>query len=406
MKAIKIKNIINSMMMFVLIVMTSCSDEIQINDTEEKAIPRLDGVPTVMNVSIDDGESVTRAEDYEWPEGATMEIWNYQPYVGITIVYNKETGWTAYNLGSENLNEFDCTVLYCESWTYDDYLSNKYFYQENTPSDVPFYCNHSQYYQSYDYGKYDKGFHNKATCLYKDGVLYLNAILGPFTRRYRFVTDYTPPTVKFNHAERQFFTRKKDGDCATSVLSFQKESDGKYYSNYIYSGKIPELRIDGYVYKFIGKQNYAPNASGCVTLPTLNKTTSTWKCEKYFEIIDETEQVVTLNKDSENKYYLLYAHKVGNNPKESDNSIASQICLKIEMDYSYSDYYKRSFSLTVYNSRNGYWNYKNSDNFIEQGYGLFHACPEYNITCFYPVIYNYDNVDVDITIQKIKYSNF
>lgn len=406
MKTMNINDIINSMMMLVLIVMTSCSDEIQINETEEKAIPRLNGVPTVMNVNIDDGESVTRAEDYEWPEGATMVICKDNSTLKITIVYNKETGWTAYGLGTDEMEEFECYVLYCECWTYEDYLQNPYFYLENTPSSVPFYCNHSQYYQSYDYGKYEKGFNNKATCSYKDGVLYLNAILGPFTRRYRFITDTLPPTVEYNHAERQFFMRHKDGGSVTSVLTFQKESDGIYYSNYIYSRMIPELRINGYVYKFIGKQNYAPNASGCVTLPTLNETTSNWICEKYFEIIDETEQVVTLNKDSENKYYLLYAHKVGDNPKESENSIASQICLNVEMDYSYSDYDKSSFSLTVYNSRNGYWNYRNSDNFIKQGYGLFHACPEYDITCFYPVIYNYDNVDIDIAIQKIKYSNF
>ena len=335
-----IKKLASYIILLALSLFASCLNESLIDNVPSTEKSIREGVPMVLNLSIENGSSITtRSTDYKWEDGATLLIsggiiFTEKGYY-LYAVYKEDTGWRVYNLNG-NEAEGQCDVYYSESLTYETVKAG--IFDSGAYGGV---------YAStwYDRDRYAWIKEEESTCSYKDGIFYLNTTLVPLYGRVRFVAD-SPITAEYNHARVNLFPSEINvvnvSAAATDYLTFHKESDGKYYSNYIYSDAIPEIHIGDYVYKYRGNTLLERGASGCISLPTVPYTTATWTCEKYFEIVLDTEKTIELNGDG-NGYFQQYTQlsskntgneDTGGNEGRGNNIIRSSIGLNVEMEFT------------------------------------------------------------------------
>lgn len=425
-KIINFKNFTTCIVIFIVMIITSCSDVLQMTETVTTEMRLQDGVPMVMNVRIDACDSSTRAEEYEWPDGSILIIRQHiPPAFMVYAVYSKETGWTVYGLNE--LGEFpevECGVYYYESLSYDeikkvDWSSIEFLGDiNNTLSSKAT----EVAYRSLWYDEQGER-QNNSTCAYKDGIFYLTSILKPTYGRVRFISD-NPITVEYNHACYGFiFEDNSSVNAATSDhLIFHKENDGKYYSDYIYSIAVPELKIGEYVYKHRGNCVIRPGTSVCITLPKFTETTSNWICEKYFEIVYSDEKNITLGFRN---YYQQITQTISSNTGNEEyggrNTINSDVGLSIEISFkinSNDSYFYQKLNKEIYysnlpikepslNSREQkfYEGEGRSKEIIGQSQLLkIHNCHTDTSNSFCPYLSSYK--DINITLYYTKISNF
>lgn len=342
------KKLASYIILLALSLFVSCSNESLIDNVPSTENSIREGVPMVLNLSIENGGSTTtRSTDYKWEDGATLAINPKEDLVEkgyfLYAVYKADIGWMVYNLNG-NEAEGQCDVYYSESWTYETVQTWAYEFAQTGRGNTAAYSGiYASRWYDRDWGNYIK---EESTCSYKDGIFYLNTTLVPLYGRVRFVAD-SPITAEYNHARVEVI-EPSDGDwisafaAATDNLAFHKESDGKYYSNYIYSDAIPEIRIGDYVYKYRGNTLLERGTSGCISLPTVPYTTANWTCEKYFEIVLDTEKTIELNGDGI-RYFQLYTQLSSKNTGGEDaegskgrgnNIIHSSIGLNVEIDFT------------------------------------------------------------------------
>lgn len=414
----------------ILLSLYSCSDETMIDDvfTEEEN-KRDEGVPMVLNLNFEDEKGKTRASDYQWKDGATLLLYPIDSYdlkgndgTYIYAVYHESTGWIAYNLSGKETSGNRIEVIFSESWTYDSIKSDEY----SSSSSGGSYRNNW-----YDYDDLE-WYYTPTSYSYEDGIFYLSTRLKPIYGRVRFVSEL-PMVVEYNHALNNC-KNYPDADngkdaAAISTLEFHQETDGKYYSNYIYANAIPELKIGDYVYKYRGNTILQEGVSGCITLPVTSETTNTWICEKYFEI-NYDSQTIECNGD-EFSYYQLYAKEfsercgdtdpngnIGNGP----NLIHSLIGLNVELDFTVNSSLTDNFHIGMYikSKMDGYLGeYYSGEAYFplrSPNVGLrrlirIHNCYTELDNWFCPYLYIGNSIIesacvANVTLHKIKFSNF
>ena len=313
---------------------TSCISELE---QEKDGSAVLDGVPMALDVEFEDDDALTKSDAFAWPDGATLYI--KEPigsvigtHYTIYAVYKENIGWTAYNLNGKE-GDSECDVYYSESWNYvgnDDYLS-----QLQATGGA--------------YG-------GKATCSYRNGTFYLKTILSPLYGRIRFSSDLLVD-AEYKHSGNFIRGSSCKNVSSTDYLSFHEEN-GRYYSDYIYTNVIPEIRIGDYVYMYRGNRLIQPGESGCISLPTINETTSNWLCEKYLEVT-YTNKSVSLNTDDYDSIcYQLYAQQKdhdsgsGGDFEKYDygagpNIFPSSIGLNMELDFTVTSYNHVGYGSTL-----------------------------------------------------------
>jgi hypothetical protein len=357
----------------------------------------------VLDVTINDynGGMNSRAAYDAWPDGATLII---HPKYGsskllksgcnnIFAVYYSEIGWVAYNLNN-NLNSADetiwgtddTTIRYLDTYKCDDYGEDI----ESVAATCALYG--GDIYDSYTY-------------YISKGVFYLSsAYLMPKLGRVRFKGN-SSADVLYNHAKYNiddagdnynYYIDKLEYSASHGVLSFAKDADGEYYSNYLYADVIPDLRIGDYVYRYKGSLRLTSGKSGVIDLPTEDNYSTNWIREPYFEETKNIEE--TLN--TYYKYYHIYAQKYSNTIEEDSNAIDSQVGINIEVKYTPKSG-KSGINLKLY-SEHGYegFGYNTSPD-IES----CHCCGS-NRTKFYPIIYLNSSTNLGAIVHSIKISNF
>jgi hypothetical protein len=391
-----------------LCLITSCTDEEIIQDEQTSTSTDSDyGVPMVLDVTINDYDGVTSSRatsDNAWPDGATLRI---RPYSSMSTlpkflksgctcifaVYYTELGWVAYNLDN-NVNSDNealygyssAEVCYLDTYRYSpgEYAAGEY--DPSAPATCKLYGNDI----------------DKTDYYYYKGVFHLTATLEPKIGRVRF-KGASQIDVLYNHARyyissSSYAKDRKYGD-SYGVLSFTKDADGEYYSNYIYARYIPDLRIGDYVYRYKGSLWLTSGKSGVIDLPTEDNYSTNWIREPYFEETKSIEETLTAS----DYYYHIYAQEYSGNIREDSNAIESQVGLNIEVAYTPNSWHP-DIELNVYtdSSYDDPYSGLESDN-TSHHIASCHCCGRYR-TKFYPIIHA--SVNQGATIHSIKISNF
>lgn len=427
MKANIMKIITNSIVLFIIFITFSCSEDLKINDENDLNTNELNGIPLILDSTILDSYSETRSGEFEWPEGAIIDIIergcrdqngnisvNCSNHLHenvlrrVCAIYSKEKGWVCYRVkgNMSYIEPHTCEVRYSEEWSNTDFEEAIINHDNLKHILTPYHPIYTD---------------DNSVCSYKDGIVYLKANLTPMFGRVRFVNDASI-AVEYNHAQTDLFFYHEGNGYATQndYLRFNIENDGRYYSNYIYTNLIPEIRVGDYVYKYAGNREIQPGSSGVISLPTSTESTKNWICERYFEIVDESGGIVELDNNA-SRYYLLYAKKFVEdinmqNYSDADNQIHSLIGLNIEMEYTIEldNTYDAALYLYIYNkdkkcnfySGYSYMYLPTPEGYDETSVGhiKLHNCNTSQATWFSPVVY-FERGE-SFNIKRIKYSNF
>jgi hypothetical protein len=385
---------------------TSCTDEEIIQDEQTSTSTNSDdGVPMILDVTINDYDGGTSSRAQVWPDGATLII---HPKYGssqllksgchyIFAVYYAEIGWVAYNLNN-NLNSDDetiwgtddTTIRYLDSYKYDDYKYDDY--GEVIASATATCALYEETIDSYQY-------------YISKGVFHLRAYyLMPKLGRVRFKGN-SSADVLYNHAKYEInsagnnyasYIDKLEYSASHGVLSFAKDADGEYYSNYLYADVIPDLRIGDYVYRYKGSLGLTSGKSGVIDLPTEDNYSTNWIREPYFEETKNIEEAL----NTYYKYYHIYAQEYSDTRQEDSNAIDSQVGINIEVKYTpKSGHSGIDFELYTENG------YEGSGWYTSPGIESRHCCGS-NLTKFYPIIQLNSSINLGAIVHSIKISNF
>jgi hypothetical protein len=398
-------NIVGIIWLFIatLCLTTSCTDEEIIQDEQTStstSTNRDDGIPMVFDVMINDYDGVTSSRAISWPDGATLII---RPSGTskllksgcscIFAVYYSEIGWVAYNLNNK-LNSDDEVIWGTDSTTIRYLDSYKYDYSNTVRESIAATC--ALYVGTVDsYGYY-----------ISKGKFSLRANIEPKLGRVRFKGNPSAD-VLYNHAQYSIYyaggnlislyIHRIEYGSSHGVLSFAKNSDGEYYSNYLYTDVIPDLKIGDYVYRYKGSLILTSGKSGVIDLPAEDNYSTNWIREPYFE---ETKNIeVTLA--NLGSYYNIYAQKYSDTVYEDSNTIESLVGLNMEVKCTpKSGQY--GIGLDIYSDNgftfpySGWW-------YSSQNIESRHLCGGNK---YYPTIELNTSKNIGATIHSIKISNF
>lgn len=221
--------------------------------------------------------------DYNWPLGSVLRIKLPSKAISgdyIWATYTAEGIWTLTNFNGGSTNNAACEVMYIEGASVSDY--NSYYFDA---------C-HPIYFTS------------TGNFSFADDQAQLQATLQPMTGRIRFVSGYNPSGAYANRATYQLNEEKTYVESsltyATTGLTFEQQEDGKWYSQYIYTLNVPNIKYLTKVYKYTAKTTLSKGQSVVINLPNANSSTG-WFSETY-SVRTSTNKTIdgTLDKN----YYL------------------------------------------------------------------------------------------------------
>lgn len=276
------------------------------NDLVSDAVNFKDGVPIVMDLVIDEYGYITRASDYKWPNDAIIILNctkdNNLANTGSSMYakYSSSTGWTLYNF-----NKSDVMGVPLQYLCFDEaVMSNS---DTGITKDASTVITKAVYVDRIlDDGNW---IGSQSVCSYKDGKFYLTASLQPLYGRFRFFSEKKPPTVRYHDFENvdyrgyidlYDFDQQKNSETdndsffavMTKSLNFHKEDDGKYYSEYLYSTKVPELKIGSTLYKSTKDESFERGRSSLLALPSSKDTSYLWTSEKFKFLSSQNENLI------------------------------------------------------------------------------------------------------------------
>ncbi|MDO5395064.1 MAG: hypothetical protein Q4F07_03765 [Bacteroidales bacterium] len=239
----------------------SCSDsEPAVPDTGGDVVARSYPMRYSGGVGFDSG---ARSDEYVWPDGAILMITGTGHAVDaskdVYATYSTSDGWTVYNYDGTPLSKEPCQV----------------YYQEHVREPAGYtgiYDATGAYYRT----------QAAATFTFANGIFDLTALLKPVSGRVRFVSESEPEEVKYNFAKYSMSgsTSQDNFGYETETMQFHQEDDGKWYSDYIYTTSMPNLKIGSYVYKFDKKSTLSAGESGFVAIPA-DDDYANWTREEY-----------------------------------------------------------------------------------------------------------------------------
>ncbi|MCM1490221.1 MAG: PEGA domain-containing protein [Muribaculum sp.] len=249
------------------------SDNFDYYNTSNQTIDFNDGIPIVMDLAFDDYGYIKKASDYKWHENAIMTI-NCLDDMNIAnsgkslyAIYTSQNGWMLYNFNKKDISGVPLqNIRYDESLIFDK--KDNYLY--SSARTKPVYVD-----RFFD----ENGWAGiQSIVSYREGKFYLTATLQPATTRLSFVSDKKPQKVEYQY---QKFDNKGKFKTFTENLYFDKGNDSEYHSEFIYTEKIPRLKIGSTLYGPTSNNQITDDKDMVIQLPSSKITTNTWITERF-----------------------------------------------------------------------------------------------------------------------------
>lgn len=248
-------------------------DNLDSYDISNQTIDSSDGIPIVMDLALDEYGNIIRASDYRWHENAIMtmncldDMNMANSGKSLYAIYTSQNGWRLYNFNKKDVSGVPLqNIRYDESLIFDKKDNYLYSSARTKPVYVDRFLDENGWVGI------------QSIVSYREGKFYLTATLQPSTARLSFVTDKKRTNVEYQY---QKVDNKGNFKTFTENLYFDKGNDSEYHSEFIYTEKIPKLKIGSTLYSPTSNNQITDNKDMVIQLPSSKITTNTWITERF-----------------------------------------------------------------------------------------------------------------------------